>query len=276
MRSIGISTGMAVRSSGSGEARGQPRPASLILGGRPATTTLATMQVIPALDLRRGRVVRLLQGDFTRLTDYGPDPLQLARAYSAAGARRLHLVDLDAAAGGGGNRALVEELIMGVGIEVQVAGGIRSEDDAARWLEVGAAAVVLGTLAAREPDRLASMARRHPGRILAALDVRGRHAALEGWTEAGANPASLLRAWDEAPLAGVVLTSVDRDGTLSGPDLALYARVQRLSRHPLIYSGGVRSLEDLKALAAAGATAAILGRALLEGRVGLEEALRLG
>jgi phosphoribosylformimino-5-aminoimidazole carboxamide ribotide isomerase len=234
------------------------------------------MQVIPALDVRGGRVVRLRQGDLTHMTDYRRDPLDLARAYAAAGARRLHLVDLDAATGGAHNRALVEQLVTRAGIEVQVAGGVRSEQDAARWLEIGASAVVLGTLAAQEPGRLTELARRHSGRILAALDVRGQRSALSGWTEVGPSPASLLRAWDEAPLAGVVLTSVDRDGTLSGPDLELFAGVRRLSRHPLTYSGGVRSLEDLEALAAAGAAAAILGRALLEGRVRLESALRLG
>ncbi len=234
------------------------------------------MLIVPALDLRGGRVVRLLRGDFGRETSYSTDPVALARRYVDAGVRRLHVVDLDAARGHGDNRQLIERLVATTAVAVQVAGGVRSEQDAARWLGSGAAAVVMGTTAVRQPQLLAEVAGRHPGRVLAALDVRAGRPAVRGWSalESG-GVADTLRRWEPAPLAGVILTSVDRDGTLAGPDLALLREAVAATHHPLTYSGGVRSLEDLRALAAAGAAAAILGRSLLEGLLPLESLLAL-
>lgn len=232
------------------------------------------MRVIPALDLRGGRVVRLLKGDFDHEKDYGGDALRRAQALAAAGATRLHLVDLDAAAGTGSNRDLVSEVVRSAGIEVQVAGGIRSEADVEAWLGAGASAVVMGTTAVRRPALLEESAKRHPGRVLAALDLKGGQPAVTGWTGVEERSVeALLREWAQAPLGGVILTSVDRDGTLAGPDLAALARVRRGTRHPVVYSGGVARLDDLRALAGAGAAAAILGKSLLEGRFTLEEAI---
>jgi len=229
--------------------------------------------VIPALDLRGGRVVRLLKGDFGQETVYG-DALETAGASAAAGATRLHVVDLDAARGSGDNRGMVSALVNATLLQVQVAGGVRGEADAARWLAAGAAAVVIGTTAVREPERLAAIAAAHPGRVLAALDVRDGRPAVTGWTEvAPLSLAELLGRWSGATLAGVVLTSVERDGTFTGPDLQLLGEVRARTRHPVTYSGGVSSLADLAALRAAGADGAILGRALLDGRFALEEAL---
>jgi phosphoribosylformimino-5-aminoimidazole carboxamide ribotide isomerase len=230
--------------------------------------------VIPALDLRGGGVVRLRQGDFERETAYGSDALERSRAYAAEGATRLHVVDLDAARGSGDNRALVERIVGEVGVEVQVAGGVRSLEDARRWLASGAAAAVMGTVAVREPGTLAEVAGALPGRVLAALDVRGGRPAVGGWlaTEERSVAATLER-WSEAPLAGVVLTSVDRDGTLAGPDLGLLAAALAATGHPLTYSGGLASLDDLEAVAAGGARGVILGRSLLEGRFSLAAAL---
>jgi len=230
--------------------------------------------IVPALDLRGGRVVRLLRGDFQRETAYPDDPLALARRYVDAGARRLHVVDLDAARGHGDNRRLVERLVAETAVEVQVAGGVRSERDAARWFGSGAAAVVMGTTAVRRPELLAEVAERHTGKVLAALDVRAGRPAVTGWsTLASTGATDTLRRWEPAPLAGVILTSVDRDGTLSGPDLTLLGEALAATRHPVTYSGGVRSLEDLHALATTGAAAVILGRSLLEGRIPLESVL---
>jgi phosphoribosylformimino-5-aminoimidazole carboxamide ribotide isomerase len=230
--------------------------------------------IVPALDLRGGRVVRLLRGDFGRETTYPDDPLALALRYAEAGARRLHVVDLDAARGQGDNRGLIERLVTAAGIEVQVAGGVRSGHDVARWLESGAAAVVMGTTAVRRPELLAEAAGRYPGRVLAALDVRAGRPAVAGWSDLeSAGAAEALHRWEPAPLAGVILTSVDRDGTLAGPDLPLLRETLAATRHPVTYSGGVRSPEDLRALAAAGAAAVVLGRSLLEGRISLETVL---
>jgi phosphoribosylformimino-5-aminoimidazole carboxamide ribotide isomerase len=238
------------------------------------------MRIVPALDLRGGRVVRLAErGDFGGETVYagGPDAaVELARRYVAAGARRLHVVDLDAARGSGDNRPLVERLVVDAGAEVQVAGGVRSEEAAGQWLAAGAAAVVLGTAAVRDPKLLRRVAAANPGRVLAALDVREGRPAVAGWSSVEElTVAGTLARWADAGLAGVVVTSVDRDGTLAGPDVALLREVVGTSRHPVTYSGGVGSLADLRAVAATGAAAVILGRSLLQGLIPLAEALSL-
>ena len=234
------------------------------------------MRIVPALDLRGGRVVRLLKGDFERETAYPADPLALARGYAAAGVRRLHLVDLDGARGSGDNRPVLEQVVSEVGLEVQVAGGIRSLAAARGWLEAGAAAVVMGTVAVREPELLSRVAAQLPGRVLAALDARGGRPAVRGWSQLEQTSfETVLEAWAEAPLGGVILTSVDRDGTLAGPDLGLLRVARGRTDHPLSYSGGLSTLADLQAVAGVGAEAAILGRSLLEGRIALADALRL-
>jgi phosphoribosylformimino-5-aminoimidazole carboxamide ribotide isomerase len=232
------------------------------------------MQIVPALDVRGGEVVRLGEhGDFDRQRAYG-DPLELARRYAAAGARRIHVVDLDGARGTGENGPVIERLVANAGIEVEVAGGVRTAAGLERWLRAGVAAVAMGTAAVREPVLLAAAAARHPGRVMAALDVRGGRPAVQGWASVEAvTVAGVLRSWASAPLGGVILTSVDRDGTLAGPDLDLLAEVLAATTHPVTYSGGVRSIADLRALAAAGAAGVILGRSLLEGLLSLPEAL---
>ena len=226
------------------------------------------------MDLRAGRPVRLVRGDFKQETAYDSDPLELARGYAAAGSRRLHVVDLDAAAGAGHNRRLVENLVREAGIEIQVAGGVRTGGDVGAWLAAGAAAVVMGTTAVREPERLAACAASHPGRVIAALDVRDGRPAVSGWLETGEiSLPELLRRWDVPGLAGVILTSVDRDGTMSGPDLDTLRRVLGLTALPVTYSGGIGSLEHCRAVAEAGASGLILGKALYERPFTLEEAV---
>ncbi|HUZ88756.1 MAG TPA: 1-(5-phosphoribosyl)-5-[(5-phosphoribosylamino)methylideneamino] imidazole-4-carboxamide isomerase [Candidatus Acidoferrales bacterium] len=232
------------------------------------------MRVIPAIDLRGGRVVRLNQGDFERETVYDRDPLELAATYAAAGATRLHLVDLDAARGGSDNQPTLDRIVGALAIEVQVAGGVRTLEDVERWLDAGAEQVVMGTTAVLNPSLLETLASAHPGRILAALDVSAGSPVAHGWrTKAEATLAVILAAWEAAPIGGVILTSVDRDGTMTGPDLDLVARVRRLSRHPIAYSGGLSDLSQLPWLGAAGASSVILGKSLLDGRISLEEAL---
>lgn len=219
-------------------------------------------------------MVRLgAHGDFSSQTAYG-DPVERAAAYAAEGARRLHVVDLDAAAGRGDNRVAVEAILAAVSIEVQVAGGVRTAAAAAAWLQAGAAAVVMGTAAVRSPQLLSRVAGLHPGQVMAALDIREGQPAVAGWTAVEERSlGTLLAEWNSAPLGAIVLTSVDRDGSLAGPDLEILARVRDAGGHPVIYSGGVSSLADLARLEAAGAAGVILGRALLEGRFTLREAL---
>ena len=234
------------------------------------------MLVIPAIDILGGRCVRLWQGDFQQSTTYSDDPASLSVDFERAGAQRVHVVDLDAARTTGDNRAVIEALIAKSSLTVQVAGGIRSEDQVASWLASGATAVVMGTTAVREPELLAECARKHAGQVMAALDIRNGKPAVSGWIEIEtADIDDLIARWNELPLAGVILTSTERDGTMSGPDLQVLKRVRALSRLPIQYSGGVSSLEDVRQVREADAAAVILGRSLYEGKISLEEALAL-
>jgi phosphoribosylformimino-5-aminoimidazole carboxamide ribotide isomerase len=232
--------------------------------------------VIPAIDILGGRCVRLVQGDYAQATTYSDDPVEVARAHVAAGARRLHVVDLDAAAGTGDNHAVVERLLKAVDVEVEVAGGIRSEKRADGWLALGASYAVLGTVAVQQPEVLAACVDAHPGRILAALDVKEGRPAVSGWTATDATDLeAVLSGWSRLVLGGVVLTCVDRDGTMQGPDLETLARVMAGSSAPVLYGGGISSVADLERVAAAGASAAILGKALYEGQIDIKAALAL-
>jgi len=233
--------------------------------------------VIPAIDILDGRCVRLLQGDYAAATVYSEDPAETAAGFAASGARRLHVVDLDAARGSGDNRKVIKAILQKATLEVQVAGGVRSERSVSGLIKSGAHRVVMGTSAVRDPALLARAAKRYPRQILAALDIRESMPAVSGWTETEpVMVGDLLRAWDGLPLAGVILTCIDRDGTMSGPDLESLAMVRRMTGHFLCYSGGVTSREDIRRLGAAGAQAVILGRALYEGRLTLAQALGRG
>jgi phosphoribosylformimino-5-aminoimidazole carboxamide ribotide isomerase len=230
--------------------------------------------VIPAIDIFGGRCVRLVRGDYAHPTVYSEDPLEVMADFVQAGAQRLHVVDLDAARGTANNKAIIESMLRRGDLKVQVAGGIRTAEAVDGWLDAGAYAVVMGTAAVSDPRLLERCARVHPGRVLTALDLRDDKAAVSGWTKT--EPVmigSLLGNWDRLPLAGVIVTSIDKDGTLSGPDLDALAKVRSMTGLPVLYSGGVSSLDDIHRVAAAGAEAVILGKALYEGRITLEQAL---
>lgn len=239
-------------------------------------------EVLPAIDVREGRVVRLRQGDYAQETRYDDTPLALARRYAAAGARWLHLVDLDAARAGGYTLApLLERLTAETGLQVQTGGGVRHERDVERLLEAGASRVVVGSLAVREPARVAGWLRRFgPGRITVALDARQDRAGrwqlpTSGWTEdSGTGLEPLLRRYADAGLRHLLCTDIARDGMLSGPNLDLYASIRTLAPGVRLQaSGGIRGWADVAAARAAGCAGAVLGKALLEGRLGLGEVL---
>ena len=232
------------------------------------------MVVIPAIDILGGRCVRLTRGDYENPTIYADDPVEVARRFAAAGAKRVHVVDLDAARGSASNRPVITKMLELSGIELQVAGGVRTAETVAGLLEVGAQWVVMATAAVRDPHVFERCAIQHPGRVLAALDVRDNKAAVGGWLDT--DPVSigaLVGRWEFLPLAGIIVTSIERDGTMSGPDLQTLARVRKMTKLELQYSGGLASVDDLTRVAAAGAQAAILGKALYEGRITLEQAL---
>jgi phosphoribosylformimino-5-aminoimidazole carboxamide ribotide isomerase len=232
--------------------------------------------------------VRLLRGEFSAETVYG-DPLEQAEAFVAAGASRLHVVDLDAARDGGTpNRDIVLRIAAGAGVPVQAGGGVRDESLAAALLEAGVARVVVGTAAVRQPALLARMAERWPGQVVVALDHRAvpgsdgilvREVAMEGWLAyGGLELDTALVALEGLPLGGVVVTDIDRDGTGLGPDLAGLGHVLGLTAHPLVASGGVASSSDLTALArlaVAGRrlSGVIVGRALVSGALSVGEAV---
>jgi phosphoribosylformimino-5-aminoimidazole carboxamide ribotide isomerase len=232
--------------------------------------------VIPAIDILGGRCVRLTRGDYANPTVYSDDPADVATSFAEAGAERIHVVDLDGARGLGDNHAAIEAIVRISDLKVQVAGGVRTEAQLDKLLDLGADAVVMGTVAVREPRLLERCARKHMSRVLTALDVRDDQPAVRGWTEnEPMKMGTLLARWDVLPLAGVIFTSIARDGTMEGPDLKTLARVRAMTGLPILYSGGISSIEDVRSAAAAGAAAVVVGKALYEGRINLAEALAL-
>jgi phosphoribosylanthranilate isomerase len=224
---------------------------------------------IPAIDLMGGSVVRLVRGDPRRAQSYSLDPVGVAKEFADAGARWLHVVDLDAALGAGSNRATVEAICRAVDVPVQVGGGLRNQRAVARALDAGAARAVLGTLPVEEPGVFASLAASYGDRLVVALDVRGDLVSLDGWRRDAGPIERAVPALAAAGAARFLVTAVDADGTLGGPDVALYRRIAALTQLPVIASGGVRSEADLRALAGAGMEAAVVGTAVYEGRIRL-------
>jgi phosphoribosylformimino-5-aminoimidazole carboxamide ribotide isomerase len=236
------------------------------------------MQVIPAIDLRGGRCVRLREGDFERETVFGDDPSAMAARWESEGAARIHIVDLDGAKSGRRvNIEAVERILGQVRVPCQIGGGVRDQATIAAWLEAGVAAVVIGTQALRAPDWFALMARTYPGRLFLGLDARDGRVAADGWLDVSSTPAlELAGRFDSLPLAGIVYTDIARDGTLEGPNLVAIGELAESVRTPVIASGGVGTLEDLDRLFELPIAGCIVGRALYEGRFALEQAIRRG
>ena len=239
-----------------------------------------SMQIIPAIDLREGRVVRLKQGDYAQETRYQFDAVALAASYADAGASCLHLVDLDGAKSGAFENLRVIENIAAAGrLAVQAGGGVRGEGDVERLLDAGVARVVVGSVAVREPERVEQwLARYGADRLCIALDTRQENGLWcmpsAGWTQSsGATLDELAPRYAAAGAQHLLCTDISRDGMLSGPNLDLYAHVQRIAPPlSLIASGGVRDVADVRALRAQGVGGVVLGRSLLEGSLTLAEA----
>jgi phosphoribosylformimino-5-aminoimidazole carboxamide ribotide isomerase len=241
------------------------------------------MLIYPAIDLRGGRVVRLQKGDYDREQRYELDPLELARAYADAGATWLHVVDLDGArSGDSANLAAIEAIATQVSMRVQAGGGVRSEDDFKRFVDAGVSRVVIGSLAVREPDRVEALRWRYGSDSLTlALDARADaegvfRVATGGWKTLESDALSALLAKFSAQGFGhFLVTDIDRDGMLAGPNVGLYRALRELAPAAAIQaSGGVQGLEDLSALRALGVAGVVIGKALLDGRFTLPEALQ--
>jgi phosphoribosylformimino-5-aminoimidazole carboxamide ribotide isomerase len=231
-------------------------------------------QPIPAVDIRGGRCVQLVQGDFARETAYGNDPAEMARHWQAEGAQRLHVVDLDGARDGvRGNAAAITKLLESVDIPVQVGGGIRSLDTARLLLEQGADRVVVGTAAAERPEALAEWIEAlGADRLIVGVDARNARVATHGWQNlTDLDVERFCQVLFNAGVRRVLYTEVGRDGTLTGPDIDGTRAVARILS--VLASGGVSTVDHLRALAEAGAEGAIIGTALYEGRLKLSDAL---
>ncbi|CAI8049809.1 1-(5-phosphoribosyl)-5-[(5-phosphoribosylamino)methylideneamino] imidazole-4-carboxamide isomerase [Geodia barretti] len=234
------------------------------------------MEIIPAIDLRGGRCVRLHQGDFGRETVFSDDPLAMARRWQAEGGPRLHVVDLDGAATGEpAHLEVISAIVSALDIPVQVGGGIRSADTARAWLDAGVDRVVIGTAAVRNPNMVAAVCRNHGSeRVVVSVDARDGMVALQGWTEASeVNVLELAHRMTDLGVGRLLYTDIARDGMLAGPDLDTNASLVKETDMAILASGGVSSVEDVRRLVPTGVEGVIVGRALYTGAVDLAEAV---
>lgn len=240
------------------------------------------MDIIPAIDIRGGRCVQLVQGDYARETVFGDDPVAMARRWAAEGALRLHIVDLDAAREGRPvNDAVITRIMREVPeLSVQIAGGVRDLGAVRRWLDAGAHRVVIGTMAVEKPDAIGRAVAKHGDRIAIAVDARGGKVATDGWLETSEAPVDeFMREMARRGVRRFIYTDISRDGMLQHLDFAALRHVLEVladtaATATLIYSGGVTSIEDVLALDEHPLEGAIIGTALYDGRISLTAALR--
>ena len=236
------------------------------------------MLVIPAIDLKGGEVVRLAQGDPLRQTSYSSDPVAVARRWEGEGAAILHLVDLDGAFSGEPRQlSVVAEIARAVKVPLQLGGGLRTPADLERAFASGIERAVVGTAAIEDAEFLASACRLFPGRVVLGIDAKDGRVAVRGWAaDTGFQATELAARSADLPLAAVIYTDIGRDGMLEGPNLEALGRIARASPHPVIASGGIATLDDVKRLAELGPSrivGALIGKALYEGRFTLREAI---
>ena len=237
----------------------------------------AVLELLPAIDVKDGLAVRLVQGELSATSKYG-DPMDVAAEFVAAGAQWIHLVDLDAAFGIGSNSHLLEGVIKSVALKVELSGGIRDDESLRRALATGCSRVNLGTAALENPEWTARVIAEFGDRIAVGLDVRGHTLAARGWTQEGGDLFETIERLDRDGCSRYILTDVTKDGTLQGPNLKLLREVCAFTKKPVVASGGVSSLQDLialRSLTAIGVEGAIVGKALYAGAFTLPEALEV-
>jgi phosphoribosyl isomerase A len=247
------------------------------MADHPSTTPGRRLELLPAVDITEGRAVQLAQGVAGSERVYG-DPVAAAMRWQDAGAEWIHLVDLDAAFGRGSNRELQAEIVGALDIQVEMSGGIRDDESLAAALATGCRRVNIGTAALEQPEWCAKVIAEHGDRVAIGLDVRGRTLAARGWTKDGGDLYETLTRLDSEGCARYVVTDVNKDGMLAGPNLQLLRDVAAVTSAPLVASGGVTTLDDIRALmdlVPEGVEGAIAGTALYEGTFTLEDALAL-
>lgn len=235
------------------------------------------MQILPAIDVRGGQCVRLRQGDYAQETIFGDDPTEMARRWVSQGATYLHIVDLDGArAGRPTNTETIKRIVEAAGVPCQLGGGLRTDADIATAFDLGVTRVVVGTKACQDPSWLRDLCHRFPQRIVLGIDAKHGRVATDGWLEVSSLTAlELAERCANWPLGAIVYTDISRDGMLEGPNIAAFAELASAVALPIIASGGVTTLEDVRRLAQLGLQGCIIGRSLYEGRLELRQAIKL-
>jgi phosphoribosylformimino-5-aminoimidazole carboxamide ribotide isomerase len=233
------------------------------------------MELWPAIDLRGGCCVRLQQGDYDRETVFGEDPVKTVKKFTSSGSRRLHIVDLEGAKDGAAIQAdLIRQMVAAAGVPCQVGGGIRSRQIIESYLEAGVSRLVIGSVAIEQPKLFTELANAFPDTLVLGLDAREGKLAARGWIETSTQQAVDVAARSaELPLAAIVYTDIARDGMLQGPNLPALEAMVQASPHPVVASGGIADADDLRAVAATGASGCIVGRALYDGGLTLAAAI---
>jgi phosphoribosylformimino-5-aminoimidazole carboxamide ribotide isomerase/phosphoribosylanthranilate isomerase len=235
------------------------------------------LDILPAIDVKEGSAIRLVQGELDKQSKYG-DPLEIAAEFVAAGASWIHLVDLDAAFGLGNNFEVLASVIKSVDIKIELSGGIRDDESLNRALSTGCTRINLGTAALEQPEWTESVIKKHGDKIAVGLDVRGRQLSARGWTKSGGDLFEAITRLDKAGCARYVLTDITRDGTLTGPNLELLEEVTSFTKTPIVASGGISSLRDVKTLTQLtndGVEGVIIGKALYAGAFTLAQVLAI-
>ena len=237
------------------------------------------MLLFPAIDLKDGKCVRLLRGDMAKATVFNDSPAAQAKAFANAGCEWLHLVDLNGAVEGHPvNRAAVQSILKEVKVPAQLGGGIRTIESIAQWIEAGVKRVILGTVAVKEPGLVKAACKQWPGQVAVGIDARDGIVAVEGWTKKSTVRAlDLALRFEDAGIAAIIYTDIDRDGALVGVNVEATAALARAVTIPVVASGGVAGIEDIRALKARpeNIAGAIIGRALYDGRIDAGAALKL-
>ncbi|MBM3743597.1 MAG: bifunctional 1-(5-phosphoribosyl)-5-((5-phosphoribosylamino)methylideneamino)imidazole-4-carboxamide isomerase/phosphoribosylanthranilate isomerase PriA [Actinobacteria bacterium] len=238
---------------------------------------MSGFEILPAIDVKGGKAVRLVRGELSTETQYG-EPVQVAQEFAAAGARWIHLVDLDAAFGQGSNFPLIKKVIESIDVKIELSGGIRNEDSLIKALSTGCNRINLGTAALENPEWSEDVIARFGDKVAVGLDVKGQKLSSRGWTKSGGDLFETIDRLDKAGCSRYVVTDISRDGTLIGPNLDLLRQITKFTSTPIIASGGVSSIQDVKsvsALSESGVEGVIIGKALYAGAFTLREALAL-